>query len=249
MARARRRSIKGVKLSPGGLLPGEERVTDWPGGELRVVFRQPEIIEGVPLAELPIEEIEWQRDTYVPFGGGFALPQPLKTELVQEAPGLEFEIAVRDDQPRCVAIRSLKEGPPLTTTLLKSSALPAIGRVVRETVTDAAVRLVRTVDGEVIGVQAHSTPDLHTSFEDRSSDVADAVDEIQSAERRWRITDQLLSEVADEYRDAHARGVPTGRAIATRWMTTEQNARRWISRAREAGYLSKPTPPKENTDA
>lgn len=230
------RIIEG-RLERGGLLPGESRVTDWSGGELRVVVRRPKIIVGKVVSELPIEETTWGSGPYVPFGEGFALPSRLSTELAQEAPGLEFEIAVRDGRPRCVAIRSTETGPPITTTLLKSSYLPAIGRLVREAVAENAVRLVRTVDGEVIGVHGVSSPDLFSTLDERTTDIDAAVANLEVGERRWRMTDEHLREVASVYRDAFAKGDPTARAIAERWGTTEQNARRWVLRARKEGLL------------
>jgi hypothetical protein len=236
------RIIEG-KLDRAGLLLGESRVTDWSGGELRVVVRRPQIIAGKLPSEFPIEETTWGGGPYVPFGEGFALPSQLSTELVQEAPGLVFEIAVRDGRPRCVAIRSTETGPPITTTLLKSSRLPAIGRLVREAVAERAVRLVRTVEGEVIGVLGVSTPDLFSTFDERTADIEAALADLEIGERRWRMTDEHLEEVASVYREAYAKGDPTARAIAERWTTTEQNARRWVSRARGRGFLP-PTEPR-----
>ncbi len=53
------------------------------------------------------------------------------------------------------------------------------------------------------------------------------------------MSDEFLREVADVYRDAHARKVSTQRAIQERWPTTDANARRWVARARERGFLGK----------
>jgi len=242
--RSTSRLIEGVKIERGGLLPGEMRVTDWPGGELRVVIRRPSIVPGVPISEFPIEETELHRSEYTPFGQGYALPSSLKTELAEEAPGLEFEIGVRDGRPRCVAIRSTEAGPPITTTLLKSSRLPAIGRVVRECVAETAVRLVRIVDGDVIGLHGLSTPDLRATWEERVVDIDASLDDLERGERRWRITDEHLEEVAAVYRDALAHGFSTAKAIAERWSTTEENARRWVVRARQRGFLP-PTEPRK----
>jgi hypothetical protein len=244
MARARRRTIKGVRLEPGGLLPGESLVKGWPGGELRTVIRRPEIIEGLTVADLPIEEVEWGGGVYAPLGESFALPEWIRVVLEDEAPGLEFEIRVRNGQPCCVAIRSLESGPPITTTLLKSGKLPAIGRLVRETVAERAVRLVRTVEGEVIGILSLSTSDVFASWDERIADVNTAVMDIENSGQRWRMTDEHLKEVAKVYRDAYDRGVPTGREIANHFDTTEQNARRWVARARADGHLPKTEPRK-----
>jgi hypothetical protein len=229
------RLVEGV--GPGGLLPGESRVTDWPGGELRVVVRQPKVIEGVSLNELPTQETEWQRGAYVPFGEGLALPQPLKTELVQV--GLEVEVAIRNGRPRCIGLRSLDTGPPITTTLLKSAQLPAIGKVVRDIVADKAVRLVRTAEGEVIGLHSWSTGDPRSTYQELTADIERAIDDLEGSEQRWRLTEEHLEEVATVYKDAHAKGASTARAIAQRWHTTEENARRWVMRARAKGHLPK----------
>ena len=233
--RSRRRIIEGVRLEAGGLLPGETRVEDWPGGELRIVVRRPDIQLGVPIPELPIEEVEFGRGDYVPFGHGFALPASLSVEHVEEMPGIEFEIGVRDGRPRCVAIRSLEGGEPITTTLLRSGRLPAIPRVVRESVAQNAVRVVRSSEGETIGIHSLSTSELRDTFEERSADVDSAVDELERRERRWRLTDEHLAEVAAVYREALNEGRPTGKAVARKFETSEENARRWVARARTRG--------------
>src|SRR4051812_14633529 len=199
--RARPRTIKGVRL--GGLLPGESLVTNWEGGEIRRVVRTPRITVGRAVDELPIEETDLGVSKFVPFGNGFALPDPLTIEDVDRAPGLEFHIGIRDGRPCCIGLTSKVAGPPITTTLLKSGALPPIGRLVRETVRHSAVRVVRTASGEVIGIDGLSTPDQRLSWDARTADVDTALTAIEQGSRRWLLTDEHLSEVAAVYKDAY----------------------------------------------
>ena len=91
--RQRRRIIKGVRLEAGGLLPDEVRVKNWRGGPLRVVSRAPRWAEGLPLRTgSDVEETNLGTQEYVPFGGGFAIPDPLPVEHTDEFPGLWFDV-------------------------------------------------------------------------------------------------------------------------------------------------------------
>jgi hypothetical protein len=62
---------------------------------------------------------------------------------------------------------------------------------------------------------------------------------------RRRITDALLREVGDEYRAAMTtevgRRAPT-KAIQDRWFVSSATASRWVSKARERGYLGEAEP-------
>ena len=238
MARRRRRLIRGATLGADGLLLGEKRVAGWRGGRLRVVVRQLKLEAGVPVDQLPIEEVDLGTSEHVAFGDCLALPTYLETagvEIVEH--GLRFHVGIRDGRPSCLGISSTDTGPALTTAMLKSGRIPAIGRIVRELVTEFAVRVVRTPAREIIGVLATSTGDPWSTFAERTSDVDMAIDEIESRARRWRLTDEHLEEVAQVYRDALAQNRSTEKAIVDRWKTTPGNARRWVLKARKAGYL------------
>lgn len=224
-------------------------MADWPGGRLRIVVRRPHFDDRyvkhgrLVVEDLPIEEVELGQAECVPFADGFALPQPL-IDGDPELPGLLIHIGVREGRPCCVGLTSTEAGPPLTTTLLRSDAVPPIGRVVREMVEVETVRVVETVDGEMIGVSALSTPELSPPLDDRNVDIRAALDEAERSHRRWRLTDEHLLEVASIYRDALSQGLPTAATIAAHFKTTEQNARRWVQRARERDFLPETDPRK-----
>lgn len=68
---------------------------------------------------------------------------------------------------------------------------------------------------------------------DRLSQVGD----VPTTRRRDRITDALLREVAEVYRNAWAEGENPTSAVAAHFFKSHSTAARWVGLARKAGYL------------
>lgn len=65
---------------------------------------------------------------------------------------------------------------------------------------------------------------------------------LRRAAPRAAMTDEVLREVADVYRAAHARHQPPTKAVMQEWHVERSTASRWIRRARDAGYLGPARP-------
>ena len=135
--------------------------------------------------------------------------------------------------PSSAAIRAA-QSDGLTTLLLRQ--LPGLGKLVREVVAANAVRVTRTEDGQVIGEYYVDASEFSGLDAVRQELIAETEAQL-APQRRRPLSDEFLADVADVYREALAAGSSTGRAIQERWPSTEANARRWISRARKAGFL------------
>ena len=186
-----------------------ERVFDWKGGPLKI-FR---VLEG-PTGPLHRELVEEVDCLALPHGLALPIkPVPIKTR--EGEPVAELEIGVVGGRPACVAIRAVGDHE-LTTLLLRN--LSGLGKFVREFVKSEAATVVRTEDGEIVGERLLD----ETGF---------------TAPTHRALSEEFLRDVADVYRAALATGQSTQEAIRERWPTSEANARRWVARAREDGYL------------
>jgi hypothetical protein len=204
------------------------------------------MVEGVPVQDLPIEETDLGPMPCVPFGRGFALPQPNSS-----GSDPEIHIGVVDGMAGCVKI--VARSRLLTASTLRSlttrsnvdsphdATLPPpgpIGEIVRGMVTETAVRVVRTVEGEVIGVHSFSTDNVLATIEERTIDIATELSDAERSRRgRKPLTDKHLKEVAEVYREAISQRRSTQRTIAEKWTIQYATARRWVAIARERGFL------------
>lgn len=82
---------------------------------------------------------------------------------------------------------------------------------------------------------------------ERTSDAAHTP--ARSPRRRRTTTPALLKEAAEVYRSAHEQGHPPTVAVAEHFNLSHRSAARWVSQARDAGYLglAKGTKPGERT--
>jgi hypothetical protein len=215
-----------------------ERVYDFKGGPLQLVVahRGPTGAVGYLRKGDPRE--------FVPLSAGLALPAELTFEITmpnESEPFGEVELGVVDGKPAVVAIRAY---PGRKLTILALRKLPAIGEIVRLATTDETVRVVRA-DGELVGEYGIVDPapqpgDIRLELE------ADALALLSPRGKRRTIDDEFLRQVAAVYREAQAADQSTQRAIQERLgPTTEANARRWVARARQAGFLGAAPAPRQ----
>jgi hypothetical protein len=179
-------------------------------------------------------ELLARRQRVAAYGPGLALAQPLKVPYLDEAGEhlLDVEIGVSQGQPACLGVVSA-HGVPLTGKILRE--LP-LGRIVADAATRNSYRVFRKKRGGYIGVHVSDAFQGMLGFQD---DRHALEGEVRDALRRRRAIDnEFLTQVAEIYRDAAARGEPTAEALKERFgPTTLENARRWISIARRRGFL------------
>lgn len=223
----------------------------WLGGELDVFFRMLEFkpigakdAEGRELFEPQTLVTKFsQRCEAVPFGEGFALLLPSRSEDVEHLPGVELEIGIRDGKPAIVAVRSLDGGPDLNQSVLRRIGLEQL----RDALRYLAVRLELDEDGSVIGVYATSprSADDASTFEERTADV-DAASGKLLRPGRPRLDDGVLRGVAEVVIEARLRREPIDRAVLDAFddLHTIAAAKKRIRLARKRGFL--PTKEKEN---
>jgi hypothetical protein len=207
------------------LVGKRERVFDWQGGALEIV-RVVEGPDGMTMLWEPLEVVEC-----VPLRHGLALPVgAAATVRTREGePIAVIDVGVVGGRPACTGVSAVP-GHELTMLLLRS--IP-IARLVRETAAAQVVRVTRE-DGEYYGERYPDAAEAGAFDLSRQQLQVDL-----TLKRRAPLDDDFLREVADEYRQAQAAGVPTGQSIRARWPTSEANARRWVARARERGFLGK----------
>jgi hypothetical protein len=228
-----RRILRQPSPPPSPLAP-HERVYDWPGGQLQIV----RVVYG-PVDRSGHTELEWVEKVgepveSLPLGHGLAIPAGLTLTLRSEGePIADVEIGVVAGRPACIAIRA-RDGHELTTKLLRQ--IRGLGRGIREVVARNALRVMRTTDGEVIGEHYLDTEEI-VGLNVGIKELRAETDRLTTPRRRTPLTDDFLREVADVYRTARAQGTSTQGAIQKRWPTSEANARRWVARARKAGFL------------
>lgn len=149
----------------------------------------------------------------VELSDGSKFPRWLKAWATVDETPLVVELTVEDGRP---VLTTLMVGRPSHTAgALKASTVHGIpvDQVVRKVVEDVG-RLMERVDGQAL-------PDGSGALK---------------AYGRRVITDELLREVAE-----HVRGDPHGKpnqAVARNLHTSSRNASRWISAAKERGFLS-----------
>ena len=199
-----------------------ERVFDFSGGRL-------------PLwtATGPLEDPHLSRDPqrqvleYVPLAHGLALEADCRATITWEGEAVaEVLIGAVDGRPAATAIRALP-GRQLSTQVLRN--MLGLGKLVRHAAGPATVYVCR-VNGKVAAVrplEAAGSPFLDAGRQEL----------LEAAEYR-RVDDDFLRQVAEVYRDARAAGRSTQRAIQEQLgPTSDANARRWVARARKAGFL------------
>jgi hypothetical protein len=145
------------------------------------------------------------------------------------------------DDGRSVCSRLVVEqregGTPVTSDGMRR--LP-LARLIRDLMAEPP-RLIMKRQGESL---VPVTPG-DESFED---DLAAYLQERRKAERkgRRRVTDEDLQRVADVYRKALHDTQPPGLAVQrVLKLRTPEQARRWISKAREAGFLGEAPGPRQ----
>lgn len=92
---------------------------------------------------------------------------------------------------------------------------------------------------EEYGVYIIDTPAWQELWSDQMEALATQVDHASMQKRRNRITDDLLTGVAEVYRQAIAERRPPKKAVQTNWHVSEATAGRYIMHARERGHLGK----------
>ena len=205
-----------------------ERVFDFRGGPLPLVRSA-----GPPDHPLVWSDEDVEPKEYLPLAHGLALEANLEVPITSSGePIATVEIGVVDGHPACTAIRALP-GHQLTTRILRN--LPGLGKLVKRQAAAATVRVVR-IDGKLAAERYLAAEDPF--WDAGRQELLGDLDTLLQPRHRRSLDDDFLRAVAEVYREARAAGGSTQRAIQERLgPTSEANARRWVARARKAGFL------------
>ena len=168
------------------------------------------------------------------------VPFPYRTELVGIPPSypdsaddlfVNVRLEITEGQPVCTMLSFVQQagGPAVTPMAVRS--------IDSREVIDQAVAWQAVTAKSAQSIRTWVTPGGTTVHDGRLTDHQ--IDDVQSqalAIKRQRIvTDDLLHEVADIYKKCDD-GRPT-KAVMDHYITGKRNAARWVSLAREAGFL------------
>jgi hypothetical protein len=223
-------------------------VASWPGGLLRVCHdpaHSDRLAPGEP---------------YLPYGTSYAIPATKQTVPQPDGVSLSVEYvdgALRlvgleiDEQPDPFAQLRVERGmqPRTVTRWLTGKYLRSVpvDRRLTEAAQQLAVRLYRRPRGEVIGVNAYASHVDQAIATESLAALSEAgeylhkltADAIRDESRRGRrpIPAETLARAAEIAWEADAAGQSRSRAIAYRMSVQESTAKKYLRRAREAGFL------------
>jgi hypothetical protein len=222
----------------------DPRIENWSGGRIRIYYRRQEMrktgkktADGQDLHEPELIREFSREEEAVPFRPGLALVQPSGYEPI---PGVLVEIGVRGGELQAVAIRSEEDGPELTQSVLRKIGSPR--QAIREVARDLVIRLELDDDGSVCGVPATNPVEARDfrSFEERTEDVQEAVEQAARKPGRPRLSDETLRTVAEIVREARAQREPADIAVMNHFrLKTLDAAKKRMRLARERGFLER----------
>lgn len=178
------------------------------------------------LSEVP--DTDWQQAEM--FGPSLGLLVPcMASILMNDVPVGTLSIRVIDGHPACASIHATTHG--LTGALIRQ--IP-IASLVREAAIASTVRVLTTDEG-IFGARY---VDGGLGFGQLATDLRAELAIVEESTRRRVINHSFLAEVAQIYREAMALGIAPSKAVQQALgPTTPENARRWISIARQEGFL------------
>jgi len=152
-------------------------------------------------------------------------------------PHVLLRYEVRDDQPQCVAIIALPDGPELTGAILRQLKVDVQTREWRR---EHTLRLELDERGRVVGVSMFSP--RHPSDMRTRAVVEHELGLPVHRPGRPAISTAELARVAEIVRDAQHSGQPTGTAVAEEFHLSIDAAKKRIQKARQRGLLEQAKP-------
>ena len=199
-----------------------------------------------PTRDRALIEVLESSDELVRIGAQFAIPATFVAEVTPTDPAkprCRLEIEIHKGKPVCsqLTVGRTEAGQAVTGSRLRT--LP-IDDWVRRAADDVAHEVVGGQDvPEVIfeGVRyplrGGKVDDTHVAYRVAGLTLTSTWRASERATDPRAITDELLQEVADIYREALIRNAPPTNAVANEKHVSRPTAGRWVVRARRAGFL------------
>ena len=165
--------------------------------------------------------------------GVFASPESPNERTRSKEPVLvDMRLEVRDGKPSItrLACSETPGGPEVTTSTLRGLKVPDL----KEEAISLTLSFVWLSDRPPPGVTGAEA--RRQWVRDDEKKFAQTVSGADRSGRRRSVTDGLLRQVADVYRE-YQHGTPT-KAVAEKLGTSHRNATRWIASAKQRGFIT-----------